>query len=62
MTEKQSQEESHDPVVDQKSIVANPRKKKASWLRTILWMLSMMLLVNVIMAVIAYILHRYKII
>jgi len=29
-------------------------KKKASWLRTVLWMLSMVLLSNVVMAIIAY--------
>ena len=32
------------------------QKKKASWARTILWMLSMALLGNVIMAIVAYIL------
>jgi flagellar basal body-associated protein FliL len=36
------------------------RKKKACWLRTILWMLSMVLLVNAVMAVIAYFLFFYK--
>lgn len=30
------------------------QKKKASWWRTILWVLAMMLLVNVVMAFIAY--------
>jgi hypothetical protein len=38
----------HPEVADAKP------KKKASWLRTILWMLSMMLLVNVVMAIVAY--------
>jgi hypothetical protein len=69
MTEAQVQAEIYDPLLDQekavgeqKHPVVNPHKKKASWLRTILWMLSMVLLVNVIMAVIAYILHCYRII
>jgi len=62
MTEEQAQPESHVPVDGQGSPVATPQKKKASWFRTIMWMLSMMLLVNVVMAIIAYILYRYKII
>ena len=37
------------------------KKKKASWLRTILWMVAMMLLVNVVMAIIAYTLHRMNV-
>lgn len=37
-------------------------KKKASWTRTILWMLSMVLLLNVVMALIAYTLHHYQVI
>ena len=36
--------------------------KKTSWLRTILWMLSMGLLVNVAMAALFYGLYYYKII
>jgi hypothetical protein len=36
--------------------------KKASWLRTILWMVSMGLLVNVAMAALFYGLYYYKII
>jgi len=31
-----------------------PQKKKASWLRTILWMLSMILLLNVVSTIIVY--------
>lgn len=34
-------------------------KKKPSWFHTIMWMVSMMLLVNVVMAIIAYTLHQY---
>ena len=62
MTEEQAQSESHVPVEGQQSQVATPKKRKASWTRTILWMVSMMLLVNVVMAIIAYILYRYKVI
>lgn len=40
--------------MNQQDIPAKPAKKKASWLRTILWVLSMMLLVNAAMAVVAY--------
>ncbi|MDX8400152.1 MAG: hypothetical protein R8K20_07875 [Gallionellaceae bacterium] len=39
-----------------------PQKKKASWTYTILWMVSMMLLLNVSLALIVYILHYYKVI
>ena len=60
MTEERAQ--SHEQAENQKNPAGNPQKKKASWLRTILWMLSMMLLVNVVMAIIAYVLYRYKII
>ena len=34
-------------------------KKQESWFHTIMWMLSMVVLVNVVMAIIAYALHRY---
>lgn len=46
--------------VNPKSTATSPQKKKASWLRTILWMLSMMLLANVAMAVVAYFLFFRK--
>ncbi len=49
------------PVEYQKSQGIN-LTKKASLLRTILWMLSMVLLTNVVMATLFYILYRYKII
>jgi hypothetical protein len=69
MTEEQAQAESQIPlenqikqIGDQKSLVGKPKKKKASWLRTILWMLSMMLLANVVVGIIAYFLFVYKII
>ena len=63
MTEEQAQAANREPMVEgQKNSAVTPLKKKASWLRTILWMLSMMLLVNVVMAIIAYVLYSYKII
>jgi len=37
-------------------------KKKASWTRTILWMLSMIFLVNVFFVILAWILYHYKVI
>jgi len=49
-------------AINQVSQTMVPKKKKASWSRTILWMLSMVILVNVAMAIIAYVLHLYKII
>ena len=50
----EQQVESYELVGNQKTPAVNPRKKKASWVRTILWMLSMMILANTIMAIIAY--------
>ena len=41
---------------------AAKKGKKPSWLHTILWMLSMVLLVNVVMGVLFYLLYHYKII
>lgn len=49
-------------VLDQKSLVANPKKKKPSWMHTIMWMLSMALLANVTIALLFYTLYHYKII
>jgi hypothetical protein len=49
-------------ATNQDSRTMGPKKKKASWPRTILWMLSMVILVNILMAIIAYVLHLYKII
>lgn len=49
-------------AANQDSRAVGPKKKNASWTRTILWMLSMVILVNVVMAIIAYVLHLYKII
>ena len=67
MTEEQARAESHNspenqekPVGDQKSPVGNKKKKKASWFRTILWMLSMALLANVVLFIVAYFLFVYK--
>ncbi len=62
MAEEQARSANHAPVENQGKPVATAGKKKASWFRTILWMLSMMVLANVVMAIIAYILYRYKII
>ena len=45
-----------------KSLTGGPKKKKASWLRTILWMLSMMLFANVAMGILFYVLYHFKII
>ena len=42
-----------------KDPVNTPKKKKVTWLRTILWMFSMMLLANVAMGVVAYFLFFY---
>jgi hypothetical protein len=47
---------------NQKSLTGGPKKKEASWFRTILWMLSMMLLANVVMAILFYVLYHFKII
>jgi len=52
MSETEMQSASHNPAL------APPKRK--SWLRTILWMISMMLLVNVAMAIIAYVLYLNK--
>lgn len=58
--EVQAQAASHDPLGSQVKPVGNQKKKKASWLRTILWMLSMMMLVNVVIGIIAYFVLFYK--
>jgi len=60
MNEEQVNAVRYDPEGNQKNRVGSPKKKKASWLRTILWMLSMVLLVNVVMAIIAYFLFFKK--
>jgi len=62
MTERQASPEMHSPTDNQSAPEARPKKKKASWARTILWMVGMMLLVNVVMALIAYVLHKLQII
>ena len=54
MTVEQKPSGSPDPVGDMETPVVNPKKKKASWLRTILWMLSMIVLANMVMAILAY--------
>ncbi len=69
MAEGQGQAESHDPlgslenpVADQKAPVVNQKKKKASWFRTVLWMLAMMLLANVFFVILFFVLYHFKII
>jgi len=49
-----------DLVVNQRNPALNTKKKKASWLRTILWMFSMALLGNLVMAIIAYFLFFHN--
>jgi len=48
-----------DQVVVQESSSAG-KKRKPSWLRTILWMLSMIVLVNIAMAIVAYFLFFHN--
>lgn len=62
MSEEQVRQENHHPAENQQSPVAVQKKKKTSWLRTILWMLAMLLLANVIMVTLFYVLYHYKII
>ena len=62
MTEEQVFSINHDPVADREIPSVVYKKKKASWFRTILWMLSMMMLTNVAMAIIAYVLYSHKLI
>lgn len=54
MAEDQAQAAGSNAVADHGALSASPQKKKPSWFRTILWMFSMMLLVNVVMGIIAY--------
>jgi hypothetical protein len=42
-----------DQVIVQESSSAG-KKRKPSWLRTILWMLSMIVLANIVVAIVAY--------
>lgn len=58
MSEQQASEKSLEVLAGQAQPVA--AKKKASWWRTILWVLSMMLMVNVVMGVIAYFVFFYN--
>lgn len=68
MTEELAQAESQNPLENPRKPIGDPKpsvespkkKKKASWFRTILWMLSMMLLANMVVGVIAYFLFIYK--
>lgn len=62
MTEDQARSAGCGPVESRESPLVTAKNKPASWLRTILWMLSMVLIVNVVLAIIAYGLYRYKII
>ena len=49
-------------VLEQKKLDVNPKKKKTSWMHTIMRMLAMVFLANVTMALIFYVLYHYKII
>jgi cell division septal protein FtsQ len=60
MAEEQAQAESQNPLGNREKPAGNQKKRKASWVRTILWMLSMMLLANVVVGIIAYFLFFYK--
>lgn len=65
MTENLIQAGNSNLVADQERLaggqqIVSAPKKKTSWLHTILWMFSMMLLVNVAMAIAAYFLFFYK--
>jgi hypothetical protein len=53
MADERMLSEMGDQVLMQESSLAG-KKRKPSWLRTILWMLSMILLANVVMAIVAY--------
>jgi heme/copper-type cytochrome/quinol oxidase subunit 2 len=48
-----------DQVAGQESASAG-KKGKPSWLRTVLWMLSMIVLANIVMAIIAYFLFFHN--
>ena len=59
MTEEQAQVESKNslenqdkPIRDQNISVENQKRKEASWLHTILWIISMMMIVNVVVGII----------
>ena len=56
MTNNRAHEISHGLYLAQNS---SSGKKKASWMRTILWMMSMALLGNVFMGIIAYFIFFY---
>ncbi len=61
MNQQLMQAECNDLVINQtKPAAENKPKRKASWLLTILWMISMILLVNVAMWTIAYFLFFRK--
>ena len=62
LTVEQVQSADYDLLPAQASPSGVRKVKKPSWLHTILWMLSMVLLVNVAMAVLFYVLYYYKII
>jgi hypothetical protein len=60
MTDEPANAEINNQVADKKNPVSSTAKKKPSWLHTILWMFSMLLLVNVVMGVIAYFLFFHN--
>jgi len=60
MTKELTQAETYDLVGGSKNQAGSLKKKKASWLHTVLWMLSMILLANGVMAIIAYFLFFHN--
>ena len=60
MTEELLQAEDFNIAIDHKNSVEQKKGKKASWLHTILWMLSMVVLANIGMSVIAYFLFFHN--
>jgi len=62
LTIEQAQSTDYNLLSAQASSPVPKKIKKTSWLHTILWMLSMVVLVNVLMAVLFYALNYYKII
>jgi hypothetical protein len=52
MTEEMANTERNGQVLNQQFPTVT--KKKASWLHTILWMFSMVLLANIVMGILAY--------
>ena len=54
LTEEQALAAGYDHKLANNGPASSKKVKKASWVRTILWMFSMVLLANVFMGIIAY--------